>query len=796
VAAWTQGAGLTPESPLGALLGVKRWCGWHWRLAGKKWTKVPHARVNHPGEGVTYAQAVQEVAAGRADGVGWLTDGEDGLVWLDLDKCRDPVTGVIDEWAQDLLSCAPDVYVEVTPSGTGLRMVGRAGQLAEPTTRGRGEPVNKTLRIDGARPRAQIEIIYNSARYVTVTGHALSACPVDGADLGELAAKLWQEALAQKSDRKKENGAALPGEDRRAPIEDVVSALEAIHNGDGWDEGLTWDEWSRIGMAAWAASGGEPEGLEAWAAWSARCEDKHDDAACIERWEHWARSPPTELSFGTLAIEAGKATGGRWRRPSRQPAAEFKAEEGEGDDAGEGGGAGNGGSAGVGGGDAGGAGVRAAGQAGDLSPFMRLMGRVIYVKTLNRFFDTEDFTLMDEARLCIEAGKMGVEGFAAKGAKGVVAQLVGHPAGKLRHAYGMTLRPGQGVLVREPEGLCVNTWRPSTLVPSDGDASVWFNHVERLIPDAADRERVLDRLAFMAQHPGVKLNSALVFLGGQGLGKDLVLDPFWATVGEDNMRVLKGTDLGGNFDGHLTRAHLLISEMPSFRKRSYYDEIKGMVTTPPNHMRINLKGIPEYWIPNVLNIVVTTNHPDAIALAEDDRRFDVVQTVYAAGAEGNAYFERMFGWLAAGGNAAVAGALLRRDVATFKPKQAPPVSVAKAAMMREAEAPGMAWARALWGEDGPLGSRGLVTVDEVMELARRGTWGASPQIISHRLVKQILQALRADGWENTGVLVAQENSRVRPWTRMKPIELYRQTKPDALRERLEEDRRRCAGRGF
>ena len=90
----------------------------------------------------------------------------------------------------------------------------------------------------------------------------------------------------------------------------------------------------------------------------------------------------------------------------------------------------------------------------------------------------------------------------------------------------------------------------------------------------------------------------------------------------------------------------------------------------------------------------------------------------------------------------------------------------------------------------------LVTVNEVMELARRGAWGASPQIVSHRLMKQILQALHADGWENTEVQIVQENSRTRPWTRARPIELYRQMKPDALRERLEEDRRRCAGRGF
>jgi hypothetical protein len=95
-----------------------------------------------------------------------------------------------------------------------------------------------------------------------------------------------------------------------ASIEDVRSALAAIPNED-----RSWDEWSRIGMAAWRASGGAQEAFAAWKAWSAKSR-KHSDEACDERWRHWFRSPPTLLGFGTLHHLAQQAKP-LWVPPSR-----------------------------------------------------------------------------------------------------------------------------------------------------------------------------------------------------------------------------------------------------------------------------------------------------------------------------------------------------------------------------------------------------------------------------------------------------------------------------------------------
>ena len=109
-----------------------------------------------------------------------------------------------------------------------------------------------------------------------------------------------------------------------------------------------------------------------------------------------------------------------------------------------------------------------------------------------------------------------------------------------------------------------------------------------------------------------------------------------------------GAQLGGDFNDYMLKPWLLISEMQSFRKKSIYEDIKGMLTTPPHHIRINLKGVPAFWLPNVVNVIITTNHADAVALAKDDRRFDVVVTVPADEGEGDVYFDKLYAWYGAG----------------------------------------------------------------------------------------------------------------------------------------------------
>lgn len=82
--------------------------------------------------------------------------------------------------------------------------------------------------------------------------------------------------------------------------EAVALALEAIPNPD-----LHWEDWNRVGMAVYAATGGQ--GFDVFDRWSSTS-SKYDDAACRERWASYRRSPPRRIGAGTiyhLAMEHG-----------------------------------------------------------------------------------------------------------------------------------------------------------------------------------------------------------------------------------------------------------------------------------------------------------------------------------------------------------------------------------------------------------------------------------------------------------------------------------------------------------
>jgi primase-polymerase (primpol)-like protein len=110
------------------------------------------AKVNDPS---TWGSFEAASATGR---VGFVFSHTDPFVGIDLDKCRDPVTGQIEDWALEKIDSL-DSYSEVSPSGRGIHIFCR-GKL----------PFSK------GRKRGQCEI-YEHSRYFTVTGNRLECSP-------------------------------------------------------------------------------------------------------------------------------------------------------------------------------------------------------------------------------------------------------------------------------------------------------------------------------------------------------------------------------------------------------------------------------------------------------------------------------------------------------------------------------------------------------------------------------------------------------------------------------------------
>ena len=87
---------------------------------------------------------------------------ENGIVALDFDHVIDPVTGQLDVRVIEIIELL-NSYAEVSPSGTGVRML----------VRGKLPPLGRKRNQGGA---VEFEV-YDHGRYVTVTGHKLPGVP-------------------------------------------------------------------------------------------------------------------------------------------------------------------------------------------------------------------------------------------------------------------------------------------------------------------------------------------------------------------------------------------------------------------------------------------------------------------------------------------------------------------------------------------------------------------------------------------------------------------------------------------
>ena len=162
--------------PLTVLTSQDRWLLWRWVYVSNRdrWTKPPfccgqpdaHASSNKPETWASYDVALDAVQ--YADGIGFaLSDSE--ITGIDLDHCYDVATGAMDGWAAEIVAEAKRIgaYVEVTVSGTGLRVIGLTNQTAESSGR-------SVWKVDGAGEDAQLEIYRRSkGRYITISGKQL-----------------------------------------------------------------------------------------------------------------------------------------------------------------------------------------------------------------------------------------------------------------------------------------------------------------------------------------------------------------------------------------------------------------------------------------------------------------------------------------------------------------------------------------------------------------------------------------------------------------------------------------------
>jgi hypothetical protein len=220
-----------------------------------------------------------------------------------------------------------------------------------------------------------------------------------------------------------------------------------------------------------------------------------------------------------------------------------------------------------------------------------------------------------------------------------------------------------------------NLYRPPPLHQS-GDprqAEPWLRHVRRIYPD--DAEHILRYLAFKVQRPGEKVNHAVVLGGGQGIGKDTLLEPARYALGAWNVAEVSPVAVLKRFNPWVKCVLAVINEardLGEADRYAFYEHMKVYLAAPPHVLECDEKYMRQQRVFNVMGVVITTNHKTGgMHLPADDRRHYVAWSEATKEGFDDAYWRGLWDWYSVGGLAHCAAYLRALDLSDFAPK-APP----------------------------------------------------------------------------------------------------------------------------
>jgi hypothetical protein len=324
--------------------------------------------------------------------------------------------------------------------------------------------------------------------------------------------------------------------------------------------------------------------------------------------------------------------------------------------------------------------------------------------------------------------------FKYAGKKGKLSDdLLSKKKGTIRRLDALVYRPEQGEFI----GRSYNLYRPSLIVPSLGATDeekaaakaalqMWNAHLEYLLPDQADRDHVLNWMAWLLQNMRLKPKHALLLQGKeQGTGKTFLALMLEQILDVYNVSRVSQSDLAGQFNRWAMNAKLLIiEELRALDKREVAKKLHPLISE--DRIPINDKNEKTFNIMSCFGLFAMTNDDAAIPIDDGDRRYLVIRTnakprdlpEYGEGYDPS-YYVRLYALLRQPvAIAAIAYDLLRRDVGAYNGQGRAPITTAKADMMAAGASAVEQWMIENAGMP-PL-TRPLATIAEIVnEMPRR-----------------------------------------------------------------------------
>lgn len=200
------------------LKSFDRWICWKWQWNEKlkKWDKPPYnprdgkrASINDPKNWLTFERALAAQHQHGRYGLGFvLGEGDGGLHFsgIDLDDCRNRETGELSDLAKDIVA-KMDTYCEVSPSGTGIKLL-LIGSLP---------PKHRTENND-----ATVEI-YTRGRYFTVTGQRVNGTPRRIDNRQKQLQEVWQKYIGNEKPNLKQRAPQVHAEVHAECLKEILT---------------------------------------------------------------------------------------------------------------------------------------------------------------------------------------------------------------------------------------------------------------------------------------------------------------------------------------------------------------------------------------------------------------------------------------------------------------------------------------------------------------------------------------------------------------------------------------------
>lgn len=226
----------------------------------------------------------------------------------------------------------------------------------------------------------------------------------------------------------------------------------------------------------------------------------------------------------------------------------------------------------------------------------------------------------------------------------------------------------------------INEWRGWGIEPIPGDVSLWEEFLEYIFAsEPAFKSWFEQWLAYPIRVPGAKLLTACVFWGAtQGTGKSMIGEIMSKIYGNNAAKLDTATLEDSRNEWAVNKQFAFGDEITGSDRRGVADRLKGLITQ--STIRVNMKFVPSYTLPDCINYYFTSNHPDAFYMDSGDRRYFIHEV---RGPKKDMAFYRKFvhWWRDGDGAAHIFNHLLNLDLKDFNPADPPPITVAKSQMI-------------------------------------------------------------------------------------------------------------------